>query len=270
MARRPSELVLSSALSSPSNPAIVFSGVSKRFGTVEALAGVSFEVRPGELAALIGHNGAGKTTALRLLCGQLPATSGELRVAGRVVCAGSARQIRHLVGYTPENPVLYEYLTAREFLTFVADVRADAARATGETDSPEPARGAVVDAALSLADLGGDADRLIREYSQGMRRRTALAAAFLGHPPVLVLDEALNGLDPPSAARVREELRTRCREGAAVLLSTHALETVERVADRVIMLAGGRLAADVRVADLGGESLEQLFLSKLASAGRGV
>ena len=102
-----------------------------------------------------------------------------------------------------------------------------------------------VDEGLAIAGLGEDADRLIREYSQGMRRKTALACAMVARPPVLFLDEALNGLDPPSAERVIRHLRAAVDRGAAVLLSTHVLDTLERVADRILMLEAGRVAADV-------------------------
>jgi ABC-2 type transport system ATP-binding protein len=226
--------------------AIEVRDLTRRFGAVEALRGISFSVRPGEFVGLIGHNGAGKTTALRILTGQLPPTSGQVRVAGLDVQAEPQRA-RAAMGYTPEHPELYDYLTARELLEFVAQVRG----------------GGSLDDALALAGLGDDADRLIREYSQGMRRRTALAAAVLAKPPVLIFDEALNGLDPPSAARVKEHLSGLCRQGHAVLLSTHVLETVERIADRVLMLAHGRIVADERVEDIGQAGLERLFLERI-------
>jgi ABC-2 type transport system ATP-binding protein len=132
-------------------------------------------------------------------------------------------------------------------LAFVRDVR----------------EGGDLDRALEIADLGDDADRPIREYSQGMRRRTALAAATLGSPKVLVLDEALNGLDPPSAAKTKAWLRAYVDQGGTVVLSTHVLEVVQRVTDRVVMLAHGRVVADERTADLGDHGLEALFLEKL-------
>lgn len=226
--------------------------LTRRFGSVHALRGVTFAVQPGEFVGLIGHNGAGKTTALRILTGQLPPSSGRVRVADLDVQA-HPRQARAAMGYTPEQPELYDYLTAREMLEFVAEVRG----------------GGDLQAALELAGLGDDADRLIREYSQGMRRRTALAAAVLARPPVLIFDEALNGLDPPSAARVKEHLADLCSAGHAVLLSTHVLETVERIAHRVVMLAHGSVVADERVADIGQEGLEQLFLERIASSQQG-
>ena len=113
--------------------------------------------------------------------------------------------------------------------------------------------------ALELSGLGVDADRLIREYSQGMRRRTALAAAVVSHPPLLVLDEAINGLDPVSADRVESYLQRRCAAGDAVLLSTHLLDAVEKVATRIVMLKGGRVVEDVQVAELGMEGVRGLF-----------
>ena len=147
---------------------------------------------------------------------------------------------------------LYPHLTAREHLEFVAEVR--------------NARG--VQQALALTGLGADADRLIREYSQGMRRKTALAAAMLGPPDVLMLDEALNGLDPPSAARVKLALRAYVDAGGTVLLSTHVVETVQAVADRVVMLAQGTVVADVLTKDIGPDGLESLFLERLAETVR--
>jgi len=200
---------------------------------------------------LIGHNGAGKSTCLRMLVGLLRPTEGTVRVLGTDVVAEPLAARRKL-GAVPDEPAVYEWLTAREFLELVAAVR-------GEGD---------VGAALELAALGDDADRPVREYSQGMRRRTALAAALLGRPPVLVLDEALNGLDPPTAARVKRVLRDAVDEGRTVLLSTHVVETVQAVADRVILLAHGRVVADERTADLGPNGLEALFLERMAATAR--
>jgi ABC-2 type transport system ATP-binding protein len=147
------------------------------------------------------------------------------------------------MGLVPEEPALYDYLTAREFLEFVVGVR-------GKGD---------VEEALELSGLGVDADRLIREYSQGMRRRAALAAAVVSRPPLLVLDEALNGLDPVSSERVEKFLQRRCAAGDAVLLSTHLLDAVEQVASRIVMLKGGKVVEDVQVASLGMEGVRGLF-----------
>ena len=212
---------------------VVADHLRKQFGRVVAVEDVSFALEPGELVGLVGHNGAGKTTTLKMLTGQLVPTAGSIAVAGIDVGAdpGGART---KIGYVPEEPKLYEYLSATEMLEFVIGVRG-----TGDLDF-----------GLDVARLGDDARRLIREYSQGMRRRTALACAMVAKPPVLVLDEALNGLDPPSAARVADLLRAAADDGAAVLFSTHVLETLERLADRVIMLVDGRVEMDAKATDM--------------------
>ena len=221
-------------------------GVRKAYGRTVAVAQVDLSVGPGELVGLIGHNGAGKTTLLKMLAGQLHPSEGTIRIDGIDVRAEPGK-VRDVLGYVPEDPQLYDYLTAREFLEFVVALR-------GRGD---------LDAALDVAGLGEDADRLIREYSQGMRRKTALAAALVSRPKVVLLDEAINGLDPPSAARVKEHLRALCADGSAVILSTHVLETVERLATRVVMMARGRVVADEQIADIGPEGLERMFLEKI-------
>lgn len=230
-------------------PAIWIQDLGKQYGRVQALERVDLAVHPGELVALIGHNGAGKSTTLKVLTGQLRPSRGSVQIGG-VDALAEPDLARRRFGYVPEEPALYEYLTARELLELVCALR-------GGGDIP---------AALELVGLGEDADRLIREYSQGMRRKAALAAAVVARPPVLVLDEALNGLDPPSAARVKAGLRRLCDAGAAVLLSTHVLETVERLADRVVMLARGRVVADLRVDEIGQEGLERLFLERIGES----
>jgi ABC-2 type transport system ATP-binding protein len=231
--------------------AIRFDGVRKTFGRVVAVDRVDIAVPAGSFVGLIGHNGAGKSTCLRMLMGLLRPTEGTVRVLGVDVVA-EPLEARRKLGAVPDEPAIYEWLTAREFLELVASVRG----------------GGDVGRALDLAALGGDADRPVREYSHGMRRRTALAAALLGEPAVIVLDEALNGLDPPTAARVKVVLRAAVDDGRTVLLSTHVVETVAAVADRVILLAHGRVVADERTADLGPHGLEALFLERMDASAR--
>jgi ABC-2 type transport system ATP-binding protein len=236
----------------PAVPAIAFRGVRRTFGRVVAVDRADLSLDRGQFVGLIGHNGAGKSTLLRMLTGLLQPSEGTVLVDGIDVHA-QPREARTRLGAVPERPALYEFLTAREWLEFVAEVR-------GGADE--------IDGLLEAMDLSGDADRLIREFSQGMRRKAALAAALLARPPVLVLDESLNGLDPPSSARVKHLLRERVDAGATVLLSTHVVDTVEKVADRVVMLAHGRVVADERTADLPSGGLEELFLERLAQSHR--
>lgn len=247
-------------MSASNTPSILLEGLEKRFGPVLALAGLDLRLEPGEFVGFCGPNGAGKTTTLRILTGQLAPSAGRVEIMGQPIHQ-DPRRARALMGYVPESPALYEYLSAREFVSFVAEIRAS----SPDTSPRAGTVGDQVDEALALAELGDDAERLIREYSQGMRRRVALAAAMVSHPPVLVLDEALNGLDPPSVARIRAELARRCHQGDTVLLSTHVLETLERVADRVVMIAQGRLVADLRPSELGQEGLERLFLERIGA-----
>ena len=221
---------------------LTVSGISKTFGRKTALQDLSFTLLAGEFVALIGPNGAGKSTLLKILTGQLLPTTGEVKVDG-VDVHREPDLARERMGIVPEEPVLYPYLSAREFLEFVLGVR----------------RKGDINDALFIAGLGPDADRPIREYSQGMRRRAALAAAVLSAPALLVLDESINGLDPESALRVEGFLMRRCEAGATVLLSTHLLDSVSQVATRVLMLKEGRMAADVKRRELGGEGVRGLF-----------
>ena len=229
---------------------IELTAVRKQFGATVAVDHVDLIVKPGEFVGLIGHNGAGKSTLLKMLAGQLMPTVGTVRIAGVDMFADPSRAREHL-GFVPEEAPLWDYLSAREFLEFVIAVR-------GRGD---------LAAAVELTGLGSDADRLIREYSQGMRRKTALAAALVAEPAVIVLDEALNGLDPPSAARTKAVLKERCQAGACVLFSTHIVETVEAVADRVVMMSRGRVVDDRQVSEIPPGGLERLFLGQIGEPG---
>ncbi len=219
-----------------STPILTATGLRKVYGRVVAVDEVSLTVEPGTLLGLVGPNGAGKSTTIRMISGQLTPTAGSVQVGG-IDVGQDPNAARARIGYVPEEPKLYDYLTAREMVSFVAEIRG----------------GGDVEAALAVAALDEDADRPIQEYSQGMRRKTALACALVARPPLYGLDEALNGLDPPSAARVTAALRAACDAGAAVILSTHVLDTLEKIADRLVMINGGRV-----VADLPGSEMERV------------
>jgi len=223
-----------------SEPVIEVVDVQKHYGKVKAVDGLSFTIAPGEFIGFVGPNGAGKSTTIKMLTAQLLPTAGRITVGG-VDVAADPNAARALIGYVPEEPRMYEYLSAREMIEFVAEIRG----------------GGDVEAALEVAGLGADADRMIQEYSQGMRRKTALAAAMVATPKVLILDESLNGLDPPSAERVLQALDAARAAGAAVLLSTHVLDTLEKVATRILMVQGGRLIADVGADEL--DSVRGMF-----------
>ncbi|MCO5091757.1 ABC transporter ATP-binding protein [Bosea sp. (in: a-proteobacteria)] len=203
--------------------------VTKNFGRVEAVRDVSFELREGTTIALVGHNGAGKTTLLKLMLGLIRPSSGSIKVLGEDPAAGQFAA-RRFLGYLPENVSFNSALTGRETLAFYARLKREG--------------GGVVAPLLERVGLGPAADRRIGTYSKGMRQRLGLAQALLGKPRILLLDEPTSGLDPAlrqSFYEIIEELR---RQGATVLLSSHALTELEERAGRVVIMNRGRKVAD--------------------------
>jgi len=234
---------------------IVVEGVEKSYGDTRALAGVSFTVRPGEVFGLLGANGAGKTTLNRCIATLIRPDAGRIEVAGADTDT-DPDGVRAALGYLAEFPQLYPSLSADEFLRFAGGLRG--------LGGPDLA--ARIDRWLELFELTNARGRPLKGFSQGMLRKTALAAALLAEPKVVLLDEPTNGLDPPSVylfRRVIEGLRER---GDTVLLSSHVLPFVAKVCDRIGILAGGRLEAvgtldELRAtAELPDADLERLFL----------
>ena len=206
--------------------------LTRRFDGRVAVSDVSFELAGGEILALLGPNGAGKTTTLRMLAGLIAPTSGEVRIDGRLVSARTASAARTGVGLLTESPGLWDRLTVRENLVTYARLYGLA--------SPEQA----VATQLERFSLTGRANDPTAQLSKGLRQRVALARTLLHDPPVVLLDEPTSGLDPETAHDVRalmEELRAR---GRAVLVSTHNLHEVERLADRVAILRTSLIAVD--------------------------
>jgi ABC-2 type transport system ATP-binding protein len=209
----------------------------KRYGVVRAVDGVDLLVAPGEVVALLGPNGAGKTTTIKSIVGLVRPTSGSVRVAGHDVVRAGVRA-KAVLGYVPDRPYLYPKLSARELLRFVAGVRSIA---DGER---------VVEAWLERFGLIEVANGLVETFSHGMRQKLTFAAALLGNPRALVVDEPMVGLDPRAARDVRVLLREHADAGNAVLVTTHAMDVAEAVADRVSVMHLGRIAASGSVDDL--------------------
>ena len=212
---------------------IKIENISKRYGRTEAVSGLSFTMKQGEFVGFIGSNGAGKSTTIKMLAGQLSPSSGKIWVDG-IQVQEEPNLARQKIGYVPEFPELYQYLTAREMLEFVTEVR-------GKGD---------IEWGLEIAGLGTDAERPIREYSQGMRRKTALACAMIAKPPVLILDEALNGLDPSSVKRFQGLFQQALEEGTLIFLSTHVLDSLEKMATRIIHIQNGQILEDCPISEL--------------------
>ena len=214
-------------------PLLQLDQLCKDFGRVAAVQNISLSINAGEFVALVGPNGAGKTTTIKMITGQMSPTSGALKIAD-VSVQENINQCREMVGYVPEFPVLFDYLSAREMLEFVMEIR----------KVPQAEREGRLSWAISLMGLGDGIDRQIREYSQGMLRKTAIATALISKPKLIVLDESLNGLDPPSVERVIDALEELRASGSTVILSSHVLDTLTRVASRFVVLREGKLVYD--------------------------
>jgi ABC-2 type transport system ATP-binding protein len=210
---------------------IEIEGVVKTYGQLVALDKVSLSIG-GELLALIGANGAGKSTLLKLILGIIEPDAGRVMVCGHEVKKQPVK-VRRLIGYLPENLLLYERLTGREFLQFVAGIKGlDHTALTW------------IDSELEQFKLEAKRNRLIREYSFGMKKRIGLIAALLGDPQVLILDEPLNGLDVESIALMRSRIQDLYSKGKAIIFSSHIMDFVERVSTRIVIIKRGKIAAD--------------------------
>ncbi len=235
--------------------------VSKYFGPKCAVRELSLEIKPGEIFAFLGPNGAGKTTTLKMVVGLLRPSSGSILVSGYDM-TDKAILAKESLSYVPDQPYLYEKLTGREFLHFIADIyRLE--RDIGEFK---------IQQGIDTFDLGEFADQLSESYSHGMKQRVVMAAALLHEPRVIVIDEPLVGLDPKSARLLKNILRDRAREGACVFMSTHTLSVAEEIADRVGIIDRGDLVALGTVDELQQRAqvsgrLEDVFLSITEEAG---
>jgi ABC-2 type transport system ATP-binding protein len=245
-------------------PAIEIAGLTKSYGDREVLKGVDLRVPPGAIFALLGSNGAGKTTIVKILSTLLKADGGTATVNGYNVVTQPAK-VRQSISLTGQFAAVDEILTGRENLVLVAQLRHLA----------DP--GGVADGLLSRFDLADPAGRRVATYSGGMRRRLDIAMSLIGDPPVLFLDEPTTGLDPQSRIEVWTTVTELSRHGTTVLLTTQYLDEAEHLADRIAILNEGRIIADGTLAELKQllppakveyiekqPSLEDIFLSILA------
>jgi ABC-2 type transport system ATP-binding protein len=212
--------------------------LAKRYGTVEALKGVSFEVPKGQVVGLLGPNGAGKTTAMRIITGYVAPTSGVALVDGEDVFEDPI-QAQRKIGYLPEGNPLYLDLRLEESLKYAAELFGVKGRE----------RDAAVAESIRLAGLAGMEHRVLGTLSKGYRQRAGLAQALLHKPPILILDEPTSGLDPNQQEEMRDLIRSLGAE-RTVILSTHILPEVEAVCDRALIISAGKLVADGTVAEI--------------------
>jgi ABC-2 type transport system ATP-binding protein len=230
-------------------------GLSKRFER-PAVDRLDLTVRAGEFYALLGANGAGKTTTLRMIAGLLPPDAGSISIFGIDALADPVAAKR-ITAWLPDEPMLYDKLTPMEYLEFVAGlwgVERERAEANAQ-------------ALLDTLELTQHRHRRCEGFSRGMKQKVALAGALIHDPALIMLDEPLTGLDAAIARQVKDLLTARVRAGAAIILTTHILEVAERLADRIGIVASGRLVAEGTLAELkaavgrGSSTLEDVFLA---------
>ena len=237
-------------------PALVIENLWKRYDGKTAVEGLSLAVRGAEVFGLIGPNGAGKTTTLKIVVGLLKPEAGRVIVDGHDILA-EPYEYKSSIGYLPESTTLPDYLSGIEFLTFVGRLR----------EIPRDVLEARIAELLRQLDLESPRKDLIVTYSKGMRQKLAFAASVIHNPKVLILDEPLIGVDPAGQHAIKAEARNVTRRGGSVVVSTHMLDTAEKLCDRLAVMHRGRIMAmgtlaDLRAAARTGEdaTLEDVFL----------
>jgi ABC-2 type transport system ATP-binding protein len=207
--------------------------VSKHFAGIPAVDDVSFSARPGEVTGYLGPNGSGKSTTMKMITGLIEMTSGQILFNGKPIDDDLIAYKRRM-GYVPEEPYLYNHLSGVEYLTMVADLRGISSRQADKR----------IEGLLYVLSLHDDRHAAIAGYSKGMRQKVLIAAALMHNPDLVLLDEPFSGLDVGSALVLRSLITVLATRGKVVLFSSHELDTVERISNRVVILHRGKLVAD--------------------------
>ncbi len=234
------------------NLAIETTGLTRRFGSICAVDGLNLRVEAGTFYGFLGPNGAGKSTTIKMLTGLLAPTAGSMRILGQDLAeADRSREIKRRIGVVPENLALFDNLTAREYLTFIGRMYLLAPLTVRERSQ----------ALLQMMDLTNQEKKLTIEYSHGMKKKLALAAALLPNPDLLFLDEPFEGVDAVASRVLRDTLKRCVERGATVFLTSHVLEIVERLCTDFGIIASGKLVHQGSMSEVGQSgSLEDLFL----------
>jgi ABC-2 type transport system ATP-binding protein len=209
---------------------IELKNVTKRFGSFTAVDNISLKIEPGQFFGFLGPNGAGKTTTIKMMTGLFMPTQGLCLIDGHNVHSNSLPAKRSF-GYVPDQPFLYDKLTGREFLYFIGGLFHMHASEISQR----------IAEAIDMFEIGSFIDKRADEYSQGMRQRVVLSAALLHNPKVLIIDEPIVGLDPRSARLVKDTLKRKTEAGLTVFMSTHLLEIVEELCNRIAIIKSGRI-----------------------------
>src|SRR5580700_526317 len=236
-------------------PAIGVRGLRKSFGAKEAVAGIDLEIAAGSFAGLVGPNGAGKTTSLSMMTGLLRPDGGQIVINGHDVWADPPAA-KAIIGVVPSEARLFERLSGKELLEYSGRLRGmPASEARARTEQ-----------LVDVLDLAEDANRLVADYATGMRKKAALGCALIHNPPVLFLDEPLEGVDPISADVIRRLLTRFVGSGSTVLFSSHVMELVEQVCDHVSIIDKGRIVVSGTTDQVrGGKTLQQAFIDLVGS-----
>jgi ABC-2 type transport system ATP-binding protein len=233
------------------SPAIRVADLRKIYGDKAAVDGLTLEVSRGCFFGFLGPNGAGKTTTIRMLIGLTPPSSGSIELLG-LPMPEQALAIKRKIGLVPDESLLFDRLTGAEFLEFVGRMYG-----LGRSVAKERAR-----ELLNLFELDGNPRQLIAEYSKGMRKRIAMAASIIHRPELFLMDEPFEGVDAVGARMMKDLLLDQVRQGATIFLTSHVLEVVERLCDRVAIIHEGRLVMESAIGELrlGADTLEDVFV----------
>lgn len=224
--------------------------LTKSYGEKKAVDDLTLHIAPGEIYGFIGHNGAGKTTTLRSVAGIQSFDSGEITVCGRSIRTDPLA-CKQIMGYIPDNPDLYEYMTGIRFLNFIADVYGISAEE----------RKRRIDNDAGRIELDKYLGQPIASYSHGMKQKLAVIATWLHRPRLILMDEPFVGLDPRASRLLKDMMREVCREGGAIFFSTHVLEVAEKLCDKIAIIRQGKLVRAGTMDEVrGDESLEEVFL----------
>ncbi len=224
--------------------------LTKTYGSKKAVDDLSLHIAPGEICAFIGHNGAGKTTAIKSVCGILQFDAGEILVGG-ISVKEDPLAAKAQLAYIPDNPDLYEFMTGIAYLNFVADIFGVDAAVRDER----------IHRFADMLGLTADLAQPISAYSHGMKQKLAIIGALIHAPRLIIMDEPFVGLDPKAAHLLKELMREMCREGAAIFFSTHVLDVAEKLCDKVAIIKNGKLIRAGSMEEVKGDaSLEAVFL----------
>lgn len=231
---------------------VEINNLQKNFGSKQVLHGIDLKITSGQIIGYIGPNGAGKSTTIKILCGLIPVFQGEVTIFGKDLRTNTL-EIKRQIGYIPENASLYESLTPLEFMEFIGEMRGLDVEQTREKS----------EALMGIFEMKPHLNQRISTFSKGMRQKVLICSALLHNPDLIFMDEPLSGLDANSVIMVKEMLIHLAREGRTIFYSSHLMDVVEKISDRIILIDQGKVLADGSFDELNkldhDENLEKMF-----------